>query len=93
MRIPCPICGARDSREFRVLGEAGAMRPDGSIVSPDPNSQMSAFADYVYRRDSIPGEMREYWFHASGCAGWLVVKRNAVTHEVLGADLASEVSS
>lgn len=91
MRIPCPICGSRDSREFRVLGEAGATRPDSSIESADADGQIAAFSEYVYRRDSIPGEMREYWFHASGCGGWLIVRRNAVTHEVLGADLASEV--
>lgn len=95
MRIPCPICGLRDSREFRILGEAGAARPDGDIAAADPAAQMAAqmaaFADYVYRRDNLPGPMREYWFHASGCRGWLIVRRDARTHEVLGAELAAEV--
>ena len=29
MRIPCPFCGSRDSREFSYRGDATPVRPDG----------------------------------------------------------------
>lgn len=93
MRISCPICGSRDSREFRILGEAGRPRPDDDIASGEHGSQLADFIDYVYRRDSLPGPMREFWFHSSGCKAWLIVSRNLATHEVLKVELAAEARS
>lgn len=90
MRISCPICGSRDSREFRVMGEAGRSRPDDDIASGNAAGELADFVDYVYRRDSLPGPMREFWFHASGCKSWLVVTRNLATHDVIKVELASE---
>jgi sarcosine oxidase subunit delta len=35
---------------------------------------------------------RDLWYHEMGCGAWLVVTRNTVTHEVLGAVLASDAA-
>ncbi|RWF75875.1 MAG: sarcosine oxidase subunit delta, partial [Mesorhizobium sp.] len=38
------------------------------------------------------GVHRELWFHEQGDRSWLVVTRDTVTHEVLGAELARNVA-
>ncbi|MUZ74515.1 sarcosine oxidase subunit delta [Agrobacterium vitis] len=88
MLIPHPILGLRDAREFTYLGDARLIdRPDPS--APDAEA---AFCDYVYLRDNPAGEHRELWFHERGDRSWLVVTRNTVTHEILGAELAHDVA-
>ena len=82
MRILCPLCGDRDSREFHYRGSAKLIdRPDG-----DAGDQV--FFDYVYIRDNPAGPNRELWFHETGCRSWLVAERNTVTHEFLSVELA-----
>ena len=85
MRIPCPLCGSRDNREFSILGDAKPRRPD-------PNGAKAAekFFDYVYLRDNPAGSHRELWFHEAGCRQWLVVTRDTITHEVAGVELAGQ---
>lgn len=85
MRLPCPICGERDIREFYYQGAAVALE------RPAPDAGAAAWQDYVYLRDNVPGPLREMWHHDSGCSAWLVVTRNTITHEVLGAELATDV--
>jgi sarcosine oxidase subunit delta len=85
MRIPCPHCGERDVREFTYLGDATVRRPDSS----DP-SALDRFIQYVYLRDNPAGTHREYWYHGSGCQAWLVVTRDTRTHEISGAEPASQ---
>ncbi|MFY0623233.1 MAG: sarcosine oxidase subunit delta [Pelagimonas sp.] len=81
MRLPCPICGERDRREFYYQGAATlAHRP-----SPDAGGE--AWNDYVHLRDNPAGETRDLWFHEAGCGAWLVVTRDTVTHEIKGAEL------
>jgi sarcosine oxidase subunit delta len=91
MLIPHPILGLRDAREFVVLGDATLIdRPaghDGTALAP-PES----FADHVYLRDNPAGQHRELWYHEYGDRSWLVVTRDTFTHEVLGAELASDVA-
>ena len=82
MRIPCPICGDRDRREFYYQGAA--------LTRPDPEAGAEAWEDYVHLRDNPAGETRELWYHDGGCGAWIVVTRNTVTHEVLGAVLAED---
>lgn len=83
MRITCPICGERDRREFYYTGAAVALdRPEGADWS-------DAWDDYLHNRDNPAGETRDLWYHESGCAVWIVVTRNTVTHEVLRTELAS----
>ena len=82
MRIACPFCGPREIGEFTCVGDAAPVRPaaDGSE---------DAFFDYVYLRDNIAGEMREYWYHGSGCRAWLKVARNTLTHEISSVEPAA----
>ena len=86
MRIRCPHCGERDLREFAYLGDAGMARPAVGA------SSAAAFDDYVYQRENPAGRHREYWFHAFGCHGWLVVTRDTVTHAIERVEPASGTS-
>jgi sarcosine oxidase subunit delta len=85
MRLPCPICGERDHREFYYQGAALA------LARPAPDAGEAAWDDYVYLRNNVPGPHEELWHHDAGCGAWLTVSRNTVTHEVLSAVLAAEV--
>lgn len=82
MRIPCPICGPRDRREFYYRG-AALGRPEGGEWS-------GAWDDYLHLRDNPAGLLRDLWQHEAGCGAWLVVERDTVTHAVHGARLATE---
>ncbi|MFK7755010.1 MAG: sarcosine oxidase subunit delta [Sedimentitalea sp.] len=81
MRITCPICGARDLREFTYQGEA--------LTRPAPDAGAEAWDDYVHLRDNVAGEMRELWYHDSGCTAWLVVTRDTRTHAISSTKLLS----
>jgi len=88
MLIPHPLLGLRDAQEFTYLGDAALLnRPDGMA-----EGALEAFNEYVYRRDNPAGVHRELWFHEYGDRSWLVVTRNTVTHEILGAELARDVA-
>ena len=84
MRLPCPICGDRDLREFSYQGAALA------LDRPAPDAGADAWEAYVHLRDNPAGLTEDLWFHDSGCAAWIVVARNTVTHEVVSARLAME---
>ena len=89
MLIPHPILGPRDAQEFTYLGDARLLeRPDG-LAEDAP----AAFHDYVYLRDTPAGVHRELWYHEHGDRSWLVVTRDTVTHEILGADLVKGAAS
>ena len=85
MRITCPNCGPRDRREFYYTGAVDA------LDRPAPEAGAEAWDDYLHNRDNIAGEVRDLWYHELGCAAWLVVTRNTLTHEVLKVELASDV--
>ena len=88
MLIPHPLLGPRDAQEFTYLGDASLIdRPD-----PAAEGAEAAFFDYLYLRDNPAGVHRELWFHEQGDRSWLVVTRNTVTHEILGAELARDVA-
>ena len=88
MLIPHPLLGLRDVSEFVYLGDASLIdRPDG--LAEDANISIH---EYVYLRDNPAGVHRELWFHEFGDHSWLVVTRNTLTHEILGAELAREVA-
>ena len=77
MRIHCPHCGLRDSREFTYRGAAvGAERPE-------PEASADIWDDFVHLRANPAGPTRELWYHEFGCAAWVVVTRDTTTHEVL----------
>ncbi|RUT89938.1 MAG: sarcosine oxidase subunit delta [Mesorhizobium sp.] len=88
MLITHPLLGLRDAQEFTYLGDARLIdRPAPS--APDAEA---AFCDYVFLRDNPAGVHRELWYHEHGDRSWLVVTRDTVTHEVLGAELARNVA-
>lgn len=87
MLIPHPLLGLRDSAEFSYLGDATLLeRPDGMAADAPQR-----FYEYQHLRDNPAGVHRELWFHEQGDRSWLVVTRNTVTHEILGAELARDV--
>ena len=85
MRISCPYCGERSNDEFSYRGDASAVRPD-----PDRADAAQAFHDYLYPRDNPAGPLRELWYHAAGCHAWLVVTRDARTHEITAVAFARD---
>ncbi len=84
MRLPCPLCGERDIREFGCTGAAVL------LDRPAPDAGPAAWDDYLHLRDNPAGPVRELWYHAAGCAAWLVVERDTVTHAVADAWLAAD---
>ena len=84
MRIPCPICGPRDRREFHYYGA------EDYLDRPAEGAPVDAWDDYLHNRDNPAGVTRDLWYHDAGCTAWLVVERNTVTHEILGAALVAE---
>jgi methylglutamate dehydrogenase subunit B len=88
MLIPHPLLGPRDAQEFTYLGDAALIeRPDGMAEHAE-----AAFFDYLYLRDNPAGLHRELWFHEQGDRSWLVVTRDTVTHEIVGAELARDTA-
>jgi sarcosine oxidase subunit delta len=82
MRIPCPLCGDRDLREFTVTGHASLAERPADDAAPE------AWDAYLHLRDNPAGRTEELWWHGAGCGAWLVVERDTVTHAVHGARLA-----
>lgn len=80
MRIPCPLCGERDLREFSYLGDAVYLdRPE--------QGDDAGYDAYLHLRDNPAGATKDVWYHGQGCGAWLWVSRNTVTHEILDAEL------
>ncbi|GGG75056.1 sarcosine oxidase subunit delta [Salipiger pallidus] len=84
MLIPHPLLGLRDAQEFTYLGDA-------SLMSPPPSDDPEALERHVHLRDNPAGLLRELWFHEQGDRSWLVVTRDTRTHEILGAELATDI--
>jgi len=85
MRIKCPLCGDRDSREFSVMGHETYM------TRPTDEGWSAAWDNYLHLRDNAAGVTRELWYHGAGCTSWLRVERDTVTHDILRVDLARDV--
>jgi sarcosine oxidase subunit delta len=83
MRIPCPLCGLRDRREFYYYGS------DDYLSRPEEGASPEAWDSYLHLRDNPAGVTRDLWYHESGCASWIAVTRNTTTHEILRAELVA----
>ncbi len=98
MLIPHPLLGLRDAQEFTYLGDASLLhRPNMDVTNPDDpeahsDDTLQAIEDYVFLRENPAGIHEELWFHEQGDRSWLLVTRDTVTHEILGAELASRVA-
>ena len=84
MRITCPFCGPRDRREFYYYGADAYLKRPGESAAPE------AWDDYLHLRDNPAGVTRDLWYHETGCAQWLLVTRNTVTHEISAVELVAE---
>jgi sarcosine oxidase subunit delta len=82
MRIACPLCGARDRREFYYKGAA--------LARPAADAGDQAWDDYLHLRDNPAGRTQDLWQHEAGCGAWIVVTRDTVSHEVFDTVLAAE---
>lgn len=82
MRITCPFCGERDSREFTYRGDA-------TLTRPPVEAGADAAVAYVYLRSNPAGMHREEWQHASGCRAWLVVTRDTRDHTITAVEPAA----
>jgi sarcosine oxidase subunit delta len=87
IRIPCPICGERDRREFYYLGSQDYLDRPGHDVWSD------AWDAYLHRRANSAEQVRDVWYHEAGCGVWLLVERNASSHHIASASLASEADA
>ncbi|THD84645.1 sarcosine oxidase subunit delta [Aliigemmobacter aestuarii] len=87
MRIPCPLCGTRDRREFYYYGS------DDYLNRPAADAPAAAWDDMLHNRDNPAGVTRDLWYHETGCAQWLAVTRNTVTHEILGSELVADLKT
>lgn len=85
MRLKCPLCGERDSREFSYTGDASLLN------RPDAAAELDVWHDYLHLRDNPAGVTKDLWYHAMGCGSWIVVTRNTVSHEILATALAKDV--
>jgi sarcosine oxidase subunit delta len=83
MRITCPLCGPRDRREYYYYGSEDYLTlPEGE--------DFDAIDAHLHLRDNPAGVTRDLWYHEMGCAAWLVVTRNTVTHQISDVALVAE---
>ena len=81
MRIGCPHCGTRDSREFTYRGAA--------LARPDPAAGEADWDAYLHLRENPCGATRDLWYH-DPCGTWIAVDRDTATHAVAGSRPAAE---
>jgi methylglutamate dehydrogenase subunit B len=83
MRIPCPLCGTRDRREFYYYGS------EDYLNRPTDQGSIDDLDNHLFLRDNPAGMTRDLWYHETGCASWLIVTRNTINHDVLGSELVA----
>lgn len=83
MRLKCPLCGDRDRREFYYYGA------EDYLNRPAAEASLADWDTYLHLRDNPAGETRDLWYHEAGCAQWLLVTRNTVTHAISAVDLVA----
>ena len=84
MRIPCPLCGPRDRREFYYYGASDFLN------RPAPEAPPEAWDNHLHLRDNPAGVTKDLWYHETGCGSWLLITRNTVTHEMQSAELVAD---
>jgi heterotetrameric sarcosine oxidase delta subunit len=84
MRLTCPLCGERDRREFYYYGA------EDYLHRPSEGAEAAAWDNYLHLRDNPAGVVKDLWYHEAGCAQWLLVTRNTVTHEISGVEVVAE---
>lgn len=93
MLIPHPLLGLRDAQEFTYLGDAALLhRPQIDFPLTNPDAALDRMHEYLHLRDNPAGLHKELWYHEQGDRSWLVVTRDTRTHEILGAELATDLA-
>jgi len=87
MRITCPLCGDRDRREFTYYGAADY------LARPGMEAPAEEWDAYLHLRDNPAGALRDLWYHEMGCAAWLVLNRDTVSHAVLSVRLVTDAQA
>ncbi len=82
MKIDCPLCGTRDSREFSYRGDATYLN------RPAADAGAEAWDDYLHNRDNPADRTDDLWHHGMGCGAWVVVTRSPASHEIFATRLA-----
>lgn len=83
MRLKCPLCGDRDRREFYYYGASDY------LDRPSAAAPLADWDNYLHLRDNPAGVTRDLWYHEQGCAQWLLVTRNTVTHDISAVELVA----
>ena len=86
MRIPCPLCGTRDRREFTYYGAEDWLHRPAADAPPE------AWDSYLHLRDNPAGPHRDLWYH-DPCQSWVLVERNTVSHRIHGSRLVAKDSA
>ena len=73
--LQCPNCGRRPVDEFSYGGEV--------TVRPRSSEDERTLFRYLYFKDNVAGEQREWWFHSSGCREWFQAERDTRSNSVL----------
>ena len=73
--LPCPHCGPRPVDEFAYFGEV--------TTRPKTSPTLHELTDYVYFRDNVAGQQREWWQHRLGCGEWFLAERDTRTNDVI----------
>jgi sarcosine oxidase subunit delta len=79
MRLICPLCGARDRREFTWMGAASL------LARPPPGGD---FVAWLHERDNPAGPLDELWLHEAGCGALLRGRRDTRSHDCAPLQLA-----
>jgi sarcosine oxidase subunit beta len=66
-------------------GDANVIRP----LAPEDTDD-GAWIDYLYLRDNAKGGHDELWQHIFGCRRWLHVRRDVVSHKIIGCSELTE---
>ena len=73
--LQCPNCGRRPVDEFSYGGEV--------TVRPRSSENERELFRYLYFKENVAGEQREWWFHSSGCREWFQAERDTRSNTVL----------
>ena len=74
LKIPCPHCGDRAQAEFVYESTADSVVP----LDAAPDQAVAA----LFTRTNPRGMDEEIWRHTHGCGGWLLIRRDRVSHVI-----------
>jgi sarcosine oxidase subunit delta len=74
LKICCPHCGDRAQAEFVYERSADSV----VALDADPAAAVQA----LFTRTNPRGPDEEIWRHTHGCGGWLLMRRDRVSHAI-----------